>query len=348
MIQPLLRHAVIGAGFGLNHHVPAFNALNGVEVVAVADSGSGRSTSLVRDPCLLFSDWRKMLLAVRPDSISVATPPQFHKEIVITAIEQGIHVLCEKPFGLSVREAELMCDAQAKSCCVGSVGFQYRYENGLSLMKQLIQKGAIGELRRIDVAWITSGRSDPSRPWSWQNDIELGGGVINAFFSHVLDFIPWLANSQLVEIYGMTHILINERKDLDSVLHEVTGEDMVDALGSLENGVVFSSQVTNCQRDGIGMRIEAYGDLGYLNFQHRWPFTPGDASLTLRQDGKDSRLDLNSGSGDSRFLATQLLVSDFFQAIKSGNRSLELPVFEDGLRVRRNIEKLFDSTVAPV
>jgi len=345
MVQSLLRHAVIGAGFGLNYHVPAFNAIDGVEVVAVADGGSGRSESLVREPCRVFSDWRAMLDTVKPDSISVATPPRFHKDIVVEALEQGIHVYCEKPFGLSVREAELMCDAQAKSDCIGSVGFQYRYENGLSLMRQMIQKGDVGKLRRLDVTWITSGRADPSRPWSWQHSAELGGGVINAFFSHVLDFVPWLAKSQLAGISGLTRVLINQRKDLNSKVRQVTGEDMVDALGLLENDAVFSARVTNCQNEGIGMKVEAYGNLGCLIFQHQWPFTPEDASLVLRHDGKYSKFDLCKGNEDSRFSSTQLIVRDFVSAVRNENCVPDLPVFEDGLRMRKNIEKIRDSAV---
>ena len=340
MVQSLLRHAVVGAGFGLKYHLPAFNAIDSVKVVAIVDSGSGRAENLISEPCRVFSDWRAMLEQVSPDSISVATPPQYHKDIVVEALAQGIHVYCEKPFGLSLQEAEIMCDALAKSKCIGSVGFQYRYESGLSLMRQMIQGGDLGALIRIDVAWITPGRADPSREWSWQHSASVGGGVINAFFSHVLDFVPWLTKSQLTEISGLTRVLINQRKDLNSQVRPVTAEDMVDVLGLLDNDAVFSARVTNCQKEGFGMKIEVYGKIGRLTFEHRWPFTAENASLVLMRDGKKTNIDLGKGNGDSRLSSLQLIVGDFVDAVRNKNSIPGLPSFEDGLRMRRNIERM--------
>ena len=338
----MLRHAVVGTGFGLNYHMPAFNAIDGVEVVAVTDSGSGRAQGLVTGPCLAFGDWRVMLDQVKPDSISVAAPPQYHKDIVVESLARGVHVYCEKPFGLSLQDAEIMCDAQAKAKakCIGSVGFQYRYERGISLMRQLIQRGDVGGLRRIDVSWITSGRADPARPWSWQHSAVAGGGVINAFFSHVLDFAPWLAQSQLAEISGLSRILVNQRKDLNSTIRQVTSEDMVDTLGSFDSGVVFSARVTNCQSEGPGMKIEAYGNLGCLTFHHQWPFTSEDASLVLVRDGQSISIDLGNADGDSRLSSIQLIVRDFICAVRNQGIVPDLPNFDDGLRMRRNIDKI--------
>ena len=79
-------------------------------------------------------------------------------------------------------------------------------------MRKMIYRGELGPLRCVDVGWVTSVRADPDRLWNRHHSAAVGGGVINAFFSHTFDFTRWIAKSQLVVVSGLSRILISQRK----------------------------------------------------------------------------------------------------------------------------------------
>lgn len=343
-----MRHAIIGAGFGVDVHLPAFAGLTGVEVVAISDAGSGRAKQSALEGVSTYSDWRRMLDEVRPDSLSVAVPPVAQREIVIQAIQSGIHVLCEKPFGMCAEDAASMFDAAFVARIVGAVGFQYRFEPGISELRKQVFAGKVGRVRRVDFAWFTSGRASASRPWSWQHEAAKGGGVVNAFLPHVVDLMLWLANSAATSVVGRTAVLIPKRPDHNGVLREVTAEDVVDALLEFENGVVGNIRVTNCQPAGEGMRIEVHGDKGVLQFTHCPPFGCGDARLLYyRPEAAPELIALTDSAQkepDTRSAPFQRLAQQFASAVR-GKRTSELPTFHDGLKAQRVITALRQSVL---
>ncbi len=333
-----MRHAIIGAGFGADVHFPAFAGLPNVEVVAISDSGSGRAKRLALEGVATYSNWQYMLDEVRPDSLSVAVPPVAQKEIVIQATQRGIHVLCEKPFGMGAEDAVAMLDAALEARIVGAVGFQFRFEPGISELYTQVVAGRIGQVRRVDFAWFTSGRASATRPWSWQHAAANGGGVVNAFLPHVVDLLLWLTGSSVTSVAGRTAVLVPQRLDYSGAVREVTAEDVVDALLELENGSVGSVRVTNCQPAGEGMRIELHGDKGVLQFIHRSPFRCKDARLTYYRPESAPELiepaDSRQQESDTRSIPFQGLARQFVSAVQ-GKPSSELPTFYDGLRVQR-------------
>ena len=339
----VLRHGIVGAGFGIDGHLPAFAGLDGIEVVGVADNGSGRAGQAVASIVPEFRDWRHMLDRVQPDSLSVVTPPNSQREIVEEALGRGIHVLCEKPFGAGVEEAARMEAAARDAGCVAAVGFQFRFEPGIQELRRRVVLGAVGLLRRIDVAWLTAGRADSNRPWSWQHDADQGGGVVNAFFTHVADFLTWIARDRISSIAGSALVLIPERPDNEGSLRQVTAEDSVDVLVQFGGSVVGSARVSNCQPGGPGLRVEVFGEDGLLMFSHKPPFGADDAMLWWQvADRAPERLSLAGASGarlDSRITSVRRLADLFVHAIR-GHEVPELPTFEDGLAVQRVIAVL--------
>ena len=343
-----VRHAIIGAGFGVDVHFPVFAALAGVEIVAISDAGSGRAKQCALEGVPAYSDWRRMLEEVCPDSLSVAVPPVAQREIVIKAIQSRIHVLCEKPFGMCYEDAADMFKAALDARIVGALGFQYRFEPGISKLRKQLLAGSVGRVRRVDFAWFTSGRARATRPWSWQHEVAEGGGVVNAFLPHVMDLLLWLTGSAVTSVVGRTAVLIPTRPDNSGVIREVTAEDVVDALLEFENGAVGGVRVTNCQPAGEGMHIEVHGDNGVLQFIHRPPFGNRDARLACYRSEFEPELfdlaDLAQGKRDTRCIPFKSLAQQFVLAVQ-GKKSSDLPTFHDGLRAQRIMTALRQSVV---
>ncbi|HEX2723406.1 MAG TPA: Gfo/Idh/MocA family oxidoreductase [Gemmatimonadaceae bacterium] len=109
----LSRIAVVGCGeAGYEMHLPALALMNSVEVVGACDTDAGRrDRAASKFSVPVFSDYEQMLRDARPDVLIVATPPDSHTSICLTAIEAGCHLICEKPFvpnvgeGLQIMEA---------------------------------------------------------------------------------------------------------------------------------------------------------------------------------------------------------------------------------------------------
>ena len=343
-----MRHAVIGIGYGASAHLPTFVALPGIEVVAVVDGGSGRAERYARPGLAAYSDWRRMLDDLRPDSISVAVPPAAQREIVVSAVERGIHVLCEKPLGMDAEDAAEMLRMTEAATVTAAVCFQYRFEPGISTLRQQIRSGRLGRLRRVDLGWITAGRADPARPWSCQHDIASGGGVINAFLPHAADLVRWLSGREALSVVARTAVLVPHRLDDKGARLEVTAEDAVDALIELDDGAVANIRITNCQSGGDGMHIEVHGENGLLRFAHRPPFS-GDVELQYCGHGADiEAIDVTSpvaGEGDSRVASLRQLAQLFVAAI-GGASSPDLPVFRDGEHTQRLLAAVRRSAAA--
>lgn len=335
----MVRIGIVGAGFGRSVHLPTFSSLDGVEVLAIADSGSGKRVSGVAAGVSYCERWQDMLTLPGLDAISIATPPKFHREIACTALRRGLHVWCEKPFGMSVAEAdEMKCCADDRGAVLG-VNFQFRYEPGIRALASALNDGVIGGLRRLDFTWLTAGRASRDARWSWQNEAASGGGVIAGYFSHVADLAAWISRRDVISVYGYAQSLIGTRMDMSGQAICVTAEDSFDAFMVLQDHVVSGVRISNVQPGGQGMVIEAAGDGGRLVYMHKPPYLSEDASLTLyKPDGGSRSLDVRFSESDvaqgqdTRFLPTRYSANDFIRAVQ-GEDVVGRPTAADAIKV---------------
>ncbi len=340
-----MKIAVIGAGFGVQAHLPVLAEIPEVEALFAADSGSGRGKVKLPENVRYLPSWREALK--HADAVTVAVPPAEQKDIVLEVLRHGKHVFCEKPFGLNLREAQVMQDEAKENGCKAAVNFQFRFEPGIQIMKQHLEQEITGDIHAIDFSWLTSGRAKKDLPWSWRNDEQAGGGVIGAFFSHVADLIWWLTGQEINRIYGSSSIMFKHRPDAQGEAQEVTSEDFLVTQMNLSNGVPFSCRITNCQTGGTGMKIEVIGRKGILTYRHKFPFTLNEQSLTF--SGNERReivipkpeSPADKTETDTRLMAIGRISSGFVRNIQGSDE--DLPGFGDAIRVHRVMSALKNS-----
>jgi len=99
---------IIGTGFARRVQIPGFLACENALVVSVASGGieNARSTAEEFDIGHYTADWKETAAHAEVDIVCITTPPAYHKEMALFAIEHGKHVLCEKPMAMNVAEAE--------------------------------------------------------------------------------------------------------------------------------------------------------------------------------------------------------------------------------------------------
>jgi len=141
-----------------------------------------------------FTDYRVALEKFKPSLVLICTPPVYHVEQALAAVEAGAHVFIEKP--LSHQAAgirRLIQEAQLRERHA-QVGYNLRFHPGLRILKKLVDSGRIGR-----VLWLSAeaGQYLPDwRPWqnyreSYSAMRELGGGIL-LDGSHEMDYICWL------------------------------------------------------------------------------------------------------------------------------------------------------------
>ncbi len=156
-----VRVGVIGKGFGAQVVAPAFASVDGCEVVDVVTP---------RDAAAVAA------LCARPDLdlVSVHSPPFLHLEHVRRAVDAGHAVLCDKPFGRNAGESAQMVELAGDAGVVGLLNFERRYDPTRVRLRELLEQGAVGVPEHFQYTRFLT-LPEP-RPWSWMNDVDLGGG----------------------------------------------------------------------------------------------------------------------------------------------------------------------------
>ena len=161
------------------------------------------------------TDWRAVVTADDVDLVDVSSPGDTHAEIAIAALEAGKHVLCEKPLANSVAEAELMVAAAERAAARGvrsMVGFNYRRVPALSLARQLVAAGKIGEVRHVRAQYLQDWIVDPQFPlvWRLQKD-KAGSGALGDIGAHIVDAAQFVAGDVLTGVTALTETFVKER-----------------------------------------------------------------------------------------------------------------------------------------
>ena len=189
-----VRVGFIGAGGIAGEHIKHLLAIDGVEVVALADPAEGTCERHIKSHGLEgakpFRDYKKLLKMADVDAVSVCTPNWLHYKPTIAALRAGKHVLVEKPMAMSAREAQAMCDAAKKAAKVLCIGFQQRFRPEAQFIRRCIDEGELGDLLYCR-AWALRRRGIPSWGVFGRKDLQ-GGGPLIDIGVHILEVSHYL------------------------------------------------------------------------------------------------------------------------------------------------------------
>ncbi|HEY7925784.1 MAG TPA: Gfo/Idh/MocA family oxidoreductase [Candidatus Dormibacteraeota bacterium] len=173
-------------------HLPALSALESsgiVELVGVCDPAAERRDAVVaaHPGAQGFAENDDMLDTVRPDLLVIATPPSAHLGEIAAAVARGLHVLCEKPLGLSEADVGTLRElADSHRGQALATVHQYRYAQPWRWLARAAA-GAVrdGEPFSLSVAVERPG-TDPLSAGGWRADSEHEGGILGDHAVHYL------------------------------------------------------------------------------------------------------------------------------------------------------------------
>ena len=173
-----MRVAIIGAGWIAAQHAATLRGLRDAKLVAVCDLDPARAGQLAGDAAT-YTDWKDLIARERLDAIFVCTPPQSHRDVTVTALNQGLHVYLEKPIARGLEDAGAIVEAAKASKAVCAVGYQWRAVDVLDDLRSAIADQEIGLLIGIGVG--------PTKSRPWFLDRAQGGGNLLERASHHID-----------------------------------------------------------------------------------------------------------------------------------------------------------------
>lgn len=190
-----VRLGVIGVGkMGLSHLAIA-RALPEAEIVGVCDSTEyvldvlGKYTGL-----RTFGSVERMLGETHPDAIIVATPTGTHATLVRTALEQGLHVFCEKPLTLGADESRELARIAADRGLVAQVGYHNRFVATFREAKRLLDAGVVGRPGHI-LAEAYGPVVLKQKGSTWRSKRTTGGGCLYDYAAHPIDLVNWFVGA---------------------------------------------------------------------------------------------------------------------------------------------------------
>ena len=204
-----LRVGVVGLGMG-SVHVEGYQEDGRAEVVALCDVEAARLEKVGRKYGVaeLFTDAGEMFRKARLDAVSIATPNTFHAPLTIGACRRGLHVLCEKPMAMTVREAQRMLEAGKKARRNLMINFSYRFSDMSYALKQQVEAGVVGDIYFGRTVWHRRRGVPGFGGWFGQKELA-GGGPLIDLGVHRLDLALWLMGyPDPVSVTGATHSVI--------------------------------------------------------------------------------------------------------------------------------------------
>ena len=339
--------AILGTGFARRVQIPAFLACPGADIVSVA-SNHLENARAAADEALAphyTDDWRESVAHPDVDLVCITTPPLLHHEMVLFTIEQGKHILCEKPMAMNVAEAEEMEAVAAEKPLLALVDHELRFQAGRQRAYQMLRAGAIGTVRHAKALFQAPQRGDRDLPWNWWSDVDQGGGALGAIGSHIIDSFNWFLDTRIAGVNCQLQTHVKERLGSSGNLRPVTSDDQSNMLlrfadGELTDDATGLVSVSMTENPQYNNRLEFFGSDGAIRVEHR-------GELYIASTGADSwqkvEVDLGvavPGGVDTGFARGFMAFAPIIvEAIMQGRPEIEhAATFADGLSVQRVLD----------
>jgi predicted dehydrogenase len=196
----LLKTGVIGVGYLGKFHAEKYAALEDTELVGVADANAHRAQEVARAlNTQAFTDYRELLPQVQ--AVSVAATTTMHHPIVRDCLEQGVHVLVEKPLAVTVAEADDLVSLARRRGRSLMVGHLERFNSAMEELKSRVTRPGFIETHRL--AFYKERGTDVD--------------VVLDLMIHDLDHVLNLVPSPVQEVRAAGVSVLTDRVDLANV-----------------------------------------------------------------------------------------------------------------------------------
>ncbi len=212
------------------------------------------------------------------EAVSIVTPNFLHCEQVVAVAEAGLAIFCEKPLCCTLNEARQIAAAVTAANVTFAVAHVYSGYPMVEQARHLVATGALGKIRRADVAYLQGWLSQPlerdgQKQASWRVDPKLAGaGASGDIATHAHHLLEHITGDTLTQLSARQSTLVDGRQI----------DDDVSMLGEMASGArvnLTASQIAVGRANGL--TISVYGEQGSISWAQEDPNT-----LWFRPDGE--------------------------------------------------------------
>ncbi|MEZ5824659.1 MAG: Gfo/Idh/MocA family oxidoreductase [Geminicoccaceae bacterium] len=241
-----MRIGVVGYGTGGKHfHTPFIAAARGVELAGIVARAPATIAAARADwpDVPIHASLGDMIAAGGVDAVTITTPPQTRRSLVLEAIDAGLHVVADKPFAPNARGGrELGEAAKAKGVVLG-VFHNRRLDSDIRTLAEVVKSGRLGKI------WRIHSRMDFDDPATLEHGPE--GGLLRDLGSHLVDQMVWMLGPVTQVDAQLDHVDLPEgRTDASFIM-------------TLRHEGGAHSHISATKLNHLNIReLRAYGDLG--------------------------------------------------------------------------------------
>lgn len=207
----------------------------------------------------------------RMDFVSIVTPNHVHFAPAKAALENGFHVIIDKPLAFSVAEAKALQKVVDKTGLILALTHTYTGYPLVKEARQMVKSGKLGKIRKVYVeypqGWLSTFlERDGNKQASWRTDPSKSGagGAIGDIGTHAANLAEYITGSNITEINAMLNIVVKGRElDDDS--------SMLVKFDNGASGVLLATQVAAGEENNLNIRV--YGEKGGLEWRQEEPNT---------------------------------------------------------------------------
>ncbi len=343
-----IKSAVIGlSSWAQEMHLDSLPNYDNLELVSVCSQNLAKNDNInyARYGIHNYDNYEDMLIKEKPDIVFVLAPNHCHYEMTKFALENNIHVICEKPFTTSYTQAKKLDVLATRRRMKNLVFFTQRGLHSQKRLKEALDNELIGHIRSIRLELLSNSWFDLSRETNWKmSKVSSGGGVLMDYGFHLIDLVHWYLG-RFDSVIGVKHTFIKNRKSSPyGKLRKVETEDDFFLKGTLING---SNVMIYCSRVFPGkknfQRIEILGSKGAIIFQSE-NVNRNSGFIELFENNKVSILNQSKNKSIKFSLIHKELVSPFLISLNNSKTINEYPTFKNAVDVHAVVKAAYSSS----
>ena len=312
------------------------------------------------DQSRIYNDFEEMIdaeskidLSEKIEAVCILTPNFLHFPMAKKFLENGFHVICEKPLSISLSEAKELKSIKDSNNLVFAVTHTYTGYPMVRQMTQMISQGIIGDIQRVDSTYFQGWINDiihdkDKRNSTWRLNPEVSGisSCLADIGTHAFNMLELVCGMKVKKILA----------DLNNLYEDNPLDIDVSILVRMENGckgTIRSTQIATGLENNLN--ISVYGSKGSLSWEQENPnylyYYTNDKPLQVLKPGHpyNSKISLDgtklpAGHPEGIFDAMGNIYRGVARAIRGEkNEKGEFPTIEEGVRGMDFIEKAVKS-----
>lgn len=244
--------------------LPSLKSHPQAQLVAICGRNRDRAVEMAKkyDIPQVFTDYQAMIDQGKLHALVVAAPDDLHYEITMTALDAGLHVLCEKPLALNAQQAKAMYEKAEAMGVKHMIFFTYRWLPHIQYLHHLIEEGYIGRPFHCDIRYLAGyGRN---RAYSWRFDRQRANGILGDLGSHMIDLARW-CGGEITRVSARLPTFVERRNSAGEPLAAANDAALLTVeFANGAQGVISISAVAHVAERFMHQSLAFYGADGTL------------------------------------------------------------------------------------